>query len=64
VNTSVNGRTLQIDRVSVLRSAYIKPSDYPAYRTFYNDVVEHDRRYLLLVPMGTVVKPPSKPAKR
>jgi tetratricopeptide (TPR) repeat protein len=64
VNTSVNGRTLQIDRVSVLRSAYIKPSDYTAYRTFYNDVVEHDRRYLLLVPMGTVVKPPSKPAKR
>ena len=64
VNTSVNGRTLQIDRVSVLRSAYIKPSDYTAYRTFYNDVVEHDRRYLLLVPKGTVVKPPSKPAKR
>lgn len=64
VSASVNGRTLTIDRMSILRSAYIKPADYTAYRTFYNDVVEHDRRYLLLVPKGTVVKPPSKPAKR
>lgn len=60
VTSTVDGRTLHLQRTSIARSMFIKPEDYQRYRTFHNDVVDHDRRYLLLVPKGTVVKEPKR----
>jgi hypothetical protein len=60
VSTKINGRTLVIDRVNAYRSSFIQPSEYDRYRSFHNDVVAHDRQYLLLMPEGTTVTTPRK----
>lgn len=55
VTSSIDNNVLHITRVGVQRSAVITPDAYLAYRSYYNDVVDHDRRYLLFVPRGTKV---------
>jgi hypothetical protein len=62
VTTYTRNNILHITRTGVQRSAFITPEAYAAYRSYYNDVVDHDRRYLLFVPRGTKVS--SRPATR
>lgn len=55
VTSRVERGSVIIDRVNTYGSPYVLPSGYDAYRSFYNDVVTHDRKYLLLMPVGTKV---------
>jgi len=59
-STNVQGNMMKLERLSVFRRGIVEPKNYSAYKLFYNDVVKEDRRYILLMPKGTVVRSPKK----
>ncbi|MDZ4745491.1 MAG: DUF3857 domain-containing protein [bacterium] len=58
--SSLKGSQLELTRRSIARRRYVGVDEYRAYKTFFNDVLREDRRSLLLMPKGTVVKAPKK----
>lgn len=58
--STVQGNNATIRRRSVFKRSFVEPAEYAAYKSFYNDVVKEDRRYMLLVPKGTIVRSPNK----
>ncbi|CAN5566385.1 DUF3857 domain-containing protein [soil metagenome] len=59
-STNVQRNAMNIERHSVFKRSIIEPKEYLDYKQFYNDVVKEDRRYMLLMPKGTVVRSPKK----
>jgi len=50
VATNVANNTMLIKRSMVYNRSYVEPSEYIGYKSFYNSIVRHDRRYILLQP--------------
>lgn len=50
VTTSTTGSVLTFTRRMVYNRSYVEPAEYASYKTFYNSIVRHDRRHVLLQP--------------
>lgn len=59
ITSSVAGSSLNLKRQSVFNRSWVDTKEYQSYKTFYNSVVKHDRRYVLLMPSPSK-RPPSK----
>ncbi len=58
--TNVQRNAMSMERRSIFKRGIIEPKEYHDYKLFYNDVVKEDRRYVLLMPKGTIVRSPKK----
>jgi len=50
VTTTTSGNVLTISRRMVYNRSYVEPAEYTSYKSFYNSIVRHDRRHILLQP--------------
>ena len=57
VSTLTNGQ-FHIVRKVANRRPWVMPDEYQTFKTEYNRIVKEDRRSLLFMPKGTVVKIP------
>lgn len=55
---SLKGSNLEITRRSVAKRQFVRVDEYKTYKTFFNNVLREDRRSVLLMPKGTVVRAP------
>ncbi len=60
----LKGSNLEITRRSVSKRSYVRVDEYKTYKTFFNNVLREDRRSVLLMPEGTVVRAPKAPVVR
>ncbi|MCO6465588.1 MAG: hypothetical protein J5I53_03140 [Bradyrhizobiaceae bacterium] len=58
------GNRMTFTRTATYRSSVVSTTDYESYKSYYNNVARSDRQSLLLVPIGTVIKPPSKSTRK
>lgn len=50
VTTTTKGNTITFARRMSYNRSYVEPAEYASYKSFYNSIVRHDRRHVLLQP--------------
>lgn len=61
--STIKDGVLTIDRRSTASTGIVEVRDYPDFKMAYNRMVKEDRKNILFMPKGTVVKVPKKGAK-